>query len=229
MATTSTTSIAGLGSSYATQAGTTATDATAGALNSNSFLTMFLTQLKCQDPTNPLESYELTAQLAQFSTVEKLTQQTTLLNNLQNYASAMNNAEIASMVGKNVKAQMSTVDVGDNSVGALSYKLDSPAGVTVTVSDSNGNVVYSTSKGSQAAGTYSVDWDGKNASGARVSNGTYTVKVQAVDATSGDVSTLGTFAQGVVYSCNLDGTPTYQLTGSDGTRIAVSNVYDVSS
>ena len=45
-------------------------------LNMNSFLTMFLAQLQNQDPTNPMQSYELASQLAQFTTVQQLSQAT---------------------------------------------------------------------------------------------------------------------------------------------------------
>ncbi|MCE5333030.1 MAG: hypothetical protein LLG06_00415 [Desulfobacteraceae bacterium] len=218
--------VSGLGSTYTTL-NTTTTDSTANALDSNSFLTMFLTQLQNQDPTNPMESYELSSQLAQFSTLEKLTQQVTLLTNLQNYATSVNNAEMVSVVGKNVKASQSTVDVTADSVGALNYKLDSAATVTVTVSDSSGNVVYSTNKGAQAAGIYSVGWNGTDSTGTRVSDGTYTIDVTAVDSSTSEASTLTTYLEGAVSSCNLEGTPTYKL--SDGTKISVSSVYDIGS
>ncbi|NLI31304.1 MAG: hypothetical protein GX422_00780, partial [Deltaproteobacteria bacterium] len=45
---------------------TTSGSSSSKTLDMDAFLTMFTTQLKYQDPTNPLESYELSAQLAQF-------------------------------------------------------------------------------------------------------------------------------------------------------------------
>ena len=105
-------------------------------MNANSFMTLFLAQLQNQDPTNPMQSYELAAQLAQFTTVQELTQATSLLGNLQQYTAAINNAQITSLVGQQVTAQMNTINVSSGSPSALNYTLSTPATVTVTITDS---------------------------------------------------------------------------------------------
>ncbi|MFZ2445925.1 MAG: FlgD immunoglobulin-like domain containing protein [Syntrophobacteraceae bacterium] len=221
-----------LGSGVIPQTTTTSStqSTTANALDANSFMTMFLTQLKYQDPTNPLESYQLAAQLAQFSSVEKLTQATTLLQNIQDYSVAINNAEMASLVGKSVTAQRSAVDVKTDSVSALNYKLDSAAAnVTVAIKDSSGNVVYSESRGSQDAGSYKIEWDGKDSSGNRVSEGAYSVEVQSVD-TSGNTAAVRTTVSGTVASLSLDGaSPYYVLSGAAGTKVPVSDVLEIAT
>ena len=183
-----------LGSAFAQQTDSTSTSAssTANAMDMNSFLTMFLTQLKYQDPTNPMESYQLAAQLAQFSSVAKLTEATTTLKNIQSYSAAINNAEMASLVGKTVTGLKNTVEVKADSVSSLGYKLDSATSdVTVTIKDSTGSVVGTLNRGDQAAGSYKIEWDGKDSTGTRVAAGTYTVEVQGVD-TSGSTQSITT-------------------------------------
>jgi flagellar basal-body rod modification protein FlgD len=201
------------------------TDSTANAFDMNSFLKMFLTQLQCQDPTNPLQSYELAAQLAQFSTVAQLTTANTTLSNLQSYSAAINNADMASLVGKEVTASKSTIDVTSSSVGTLNYQLGSAATVTVSIKDANGNVVYSENKGSQDAGKYSVAWNGNNTSGSRASDGTYTCTVTAVDSL-GNSTTVQPSIEGQVYSLTLDATSPYYIL-TDGTKIMASDVIQV--
>ncbi len=218
--------IPGIGSAVSAQASTN--NAVAQSLTSsmdvNSFMRMFLAQMKYQDPTNPMESYELAAQLAQFSMVGQLTQANTLLGNLQGYVSGINNAEIASMVGKNVTAQRNTIDVKTDSVTTLDYKLDTASDVTVTIRNAKGDVVHTENRTAQEAGNYNVAWDGKDSSGTRVTAGPYTCEVQATDAL-GNVSIVTTTVNGQIYSCNLDSTtPTYTLTGPDGITIPVSDV-----
>ncbi|MEN6441071.1 MAG: flagellar hook capping FlgD N-terminal domain-containing protein [Syntrophobacter sp.] len=221
--------IQGLGSNIITPSASTATSGTSSAnsLNFNSFLTLFTTQLQHQDPNNPMESYELASQLAQFSTVAKLTEATSLLTNIQNYAVAINNSEMSSLVGKDVAAQKSTMDVTSDSVSSLKYTLDSPSTVTITVSDSDGNVVYTGSKGNLAAGTYDVGWDGKNTNGKRVSDGTYSVAVSATDA-SETVTNPTTFLKGTVSTCTLDNTNPY-YTLSSGEKVSVASVYKIAT
>ena len=78
--------------------------------DSNMFLNLMLQQLKNQDPTQPTDNTEWLSQLAQYSSLEQMTQMNTGLTNCMNYISAMYkdmsmNAEITqtlSMVGKEV-------------------------------------------------------------------------------------------------------------------------------
>jgi flagellar basal-body rod modification protein FlgD len=189
---------------------------------------MFLAQLQNQDPTNPMQSYELAAQLAQFTTVQLLTQANTQLSTIEQYSAAINNVEMASLVGKNVMAQRSEIDVASGSPTSLSYTLSAPATVSYTIQDANGNTVYSGTISSQNAGTYSIPWNGKDSSGNTVADGAYTCNVTAV-AADGTSSTVQTFVQGPVYSLNLNNPATFLLTGPGGITVPVSNVLGVSS
>ena len=190
---------------------------------------MFLTQLQNQDPTNPMQSYELASQLAQFTTVEQLSQATTSLNNIQQYSAGIDNGEITSLVGKQVTAQRSEIDVSSGSPTTLNYTLAAPATVSFTIQDSNGNTVYTGNPGSQSAGSYSVPWTGKDSSGNTVADGAYTCTVTAT-ASDGTATTVQTTVQGQVYSCNLNDQPpdipsygTQRNPGSGIERIGVSS------
>lgn len=83
---------------------------TSSTNDSNMFLNLMLQQLKNQDPTQPTDNTEWLSQLAQYSSLEQMTQMNSGLTNCMNYISAMYNdmamnAEITqtlSMVGKEV-------------------------------------------------------------------------------------------------------------------------------
>jgi len=225
--TTSTQSIYGIGSGLGTAPSATSGSSSTNSLNANSFMTLFLAQLQNQDPTSPMQSYELAAQLAQFTTVQELNQATTLLGNLQQYTAAINNGEIASLVGQQVTAQSNTMNVTSGSPSALNYTLSAPATVTVTITNSNGATVNTLNLGSQSAGSYSVPWTGKDSSGNTVADGAYTCKVTATGS-NGTPSTVVTGISGQVYSCNLNNNPpTYILSGPNGTQVPVANVFAV--
>lgn len=233
MSTTATTSTSsaqspfGIGSGLSTAPGVTASNSSSNSLNANSFMTLFLAQLQNQDPTNPMQSYELAAQLAQFTTVQELNQAATLLGNLQQYTAAINNGEIASLVGQQVTAQSSTINVSSGSPSALNYTLTAPATVTMTITDSNGATVNTLNLGSQSAGSYSVPWTGTNSSGKTVADGAYTCTVTAT-ASGGTATTVPTGVSGQVYSCNLNNNPpTYTLSGPNGMQVPVANVFAV--
>lgn len=194
----------------------------------DNFLTLFLAQLTNQDPTNPMESYELASQLAQFSTVEQLASLNEQVSALEDYLTALNNAEMINLVGKQVSATSDALQLKDGSVTGCSYTLDDAAAdVTVKVYDESGVLVTSYSTGSQDAGTYSVDWDGTDSSGNTVEDGNYTCTVQATDS-SGGTSTLTTTISGSVYSYVLEDSAGYLvLDNADGIRILPSAVTEV--
>ncbi len=82
--------------------------------DSNMFLTLMLKQLECQDPTEPMDNTEWLSQLAQYSSLEQMTQMNSGLENCAKYINAMYddmmiNSEInqtLSMIGKDVTLQI---------------------------------------------------------------------------------------------------------------------------
>jgi len=206
---------------------TSASSTSSNTMNEKSFLTLFLAQLQNQDPTNPMQSYELASQLAQFTTVEQLSQATTNLGDIQQYSANLNNGQITSLVGQQVTAQMNTITVSSGAPTTINYTLPSAATVNYTIQDSNGNTVYTGNLGSQNAGNYSVPWKGVDSSGNTVADGAYTCNVTAT-ASDGTTKTVQTTVQGQVYSCNLTSNPpTYLLTGPNGITVPVTSVSGV--
>jgi flagellar basal-body rod modification protein FlgD len=200
-----------------------------GKLDMNAFLTMFLTQLRYQDPTNPLESYELAAQLAQFSSVEKLTEVNSNMVKLQSYLMSLNNAQMVQMVGKHVVGQAQTLKVESGKSTSADYQLDVPARVGVKIYDESNTLVRTINVGSQAAGKYQVDWDGYNDAGKKVSDGLYTFNLEAVDGNGNQLGIPATVS-GLVYSFRLEqGTAYLILNGPDGIKLPAGNVIEVTS
>ena len=77
-------------------------------LGKDDFLTLLITQMQNQDPTEPMENTEFIAQMAQFSSLEQMTNMASSFEKMSNYISA---SEGASMLGKTVQ-----VNVGDATV-----------------------------------------------------------------------------------------------------------------
>jgi flagellar basal-body rod modification protein FlgD len=196
-------------------------------LGMNSFLTMFTTQLKYQDPTNPLQSHELAAQLAQFSSVEKLTELNTNLKEVKSHLASLTNAQMINLIGKEVTGLNGTLQANDGKVSSASYQLDAPAVATVKIYDEDGVLVRTISMGPQAAGRYEVKWDGRNDAGKKVADGSYSSKVEAVDG-EGKKFDIKATIHGTVYSFRLEeGVPYLILNGSDGIKLPISEVQEV--
>ncbi|NLM00536.1 MAG: flagellar hook assembly protein FlgD [Treponema sp.] len=80
-------------------------------LGKDDFLKLLLAQLANQDPTSPMENTEFIAQMAQFSSLEQMTNMSTGFTKM---ASMLRSSEAVSAIGKNVE-----IDLGDTSVSGV--------------------------------------------------------------------------------------------------------------
>src|SRR5690606_24137277 len=78
-------------------------------LDKDAFLKLFLAQLKNQDPTNTMDSHELAAQLAQFTSLEKLNSIDEGIGGLAKQNSGVQNFDVLQMVGKTVTTDSSKI------------------------------------------------------------------------------------------------------------------------
>jgi flagellar basal-body rod modification protein FlgD len=129
------------------------------------FMKMLLAQLKNQDPLNPLDGTDFAAQLAQFSSLEQLTNVSSQLESLSGNISAMNNSQMAGLIGCGVTSDGNQI-LADGTQKTLSYTLpeDAVKG-NVNIYDESGALVKTLEFGTQAAGTNSVTWDSSGLSG----------------------------------------------------------------
>ncbi|SMC19250.1 flagellar basal-body rod modification protein FlgD [Desulfacinum hydrothermale DSM 13146] len=189
----------------------------------NAFLLLFTTQLQHQDPTNPMDASDMSAQLAQFSTVEKLTQIHGQLETQQNYLASINNAQGLQFLGKTVSAAGNGIQVADGQISEASVELEKPANVTVTILDESGNAVRTLALGDLEAGRHEIAWDATDDAGNSVPDGIYTFEVTA--SANGTPVTARSLIKGDVYGFRMeDGISYLVLDDSDGLRIPVSSV-----
>ncbi len=169
---------------------------------SDRFLTLLVTQLKNQDPMNPMENAELTTQLAQMSTVEGVNKLNTTLDGLVSQFKSNQVMQGAALVGRQVLAEGDALRLG--SAGAaggagLASKADS---VKVKVLDAGGALVQTLDLGKQDAGLVRFVWDGKDAGGVSQAEGDYRFQVEA--SAAGKPVAASTYALGNVLSVSLN-------------------------
>lgn len=143
------------------------------------FLTLLTTQLKNQDPMNPLENAEVTSQLAQMSTVDGIERLNKMFQKFLDAQEASETMNAAALVGRGVLVPgkgMILTEAG----GVGGFALDTPAQrVTLSIRDSAGIEVAMMELDNVEAGSHNYVWDGTSVSGERAANGLYTVTVTA--------------------------------------------------
>src|SRR3954467_517121 len=116
------------------------------------FLKLLVTQMKNQDPLNPLDNAQVTTQLAQISTVSGIDKMNTTLSGLSTSMLAAQSAQSASLIGRQVYAAGSTLTLsGKGATGAVDVKQPADR-VTVMIADANGTVVRRLDLGPKAVG-----------------------------------------------------------------------------
>ncbi len=150
-------------------------------LNMDAFLKMFTTQLEHQDPMNPMESYELASQLAQFSTVEQLIKANEYLNYGAQYLSSINNIESMEFLEKQVKGYTDLITVKNGKPPDLVFTMKDKGIVTIRIYDESGRLVRSIEKGQLEKGDYPVGWDGLDNQGRQVPDGDYTIEIEVIN------------------------------------------------
>lgn len=143
------------------------------------FLKLLTTQLKNQDPLNPLDNAQVTSQLAQISTVSGIEKLNATLQSLVQGSLDTQTTQAAGLVGHAVLVPGSGLQLASGAaVGGV--ELDGSADeVTVTISDANGLAVKTLSLGALDAGVHNFSWDGKATNGAQAADGNYTITVAA--------------------------------------------------
>uniref|UniRef100_A0A7V2F6K1 Basal-body rod modification protein FlgD n=2 Tax=Rhodothermus TaxID=29548 RepID=A0A7V2F6K1_RHOMR len=171
-------------------------------LDKEAFLRLLVTQLRYQDPTNPLDSREFAVQLAQFSTVEQLIEINKALT-AQNdaygaLAQGIHNSVAAGLVGKVIEAEGSRIRWTGEQAAAFRFVLDGNAQqVSVQIRNESGQLVRTIQLGPQAAGEHELSWDGRDDSGKSLPAGTYILEVTATNA-EGDPIAARTMVRGRV-------------------------------
>ncbi|MFN3594032.1 MAG: flagellar hook assembly protein FlgD [Thiobacillaceae bacterium] len=145
------------------------------------FLKLLVTQLRNQDPMNPMQNAELTMQLAQMSTVEGINKLNAGLETLLGSWRASQTLQAAALIGRQVFVAGDRLQPGEDgqAVGGLELT-EAASAVTVDVLDEAGAVLRRLDLGGMAAGLSRFVWDGKDAAGVPLPlDGVYRFSVSA--------------------------------------------------
>lgn len=200
------------GTSATSSGSATASGSSVSAMQSQ-FMNLLVTQLKNQDPLNPMNNTQITSQLAQLSTVQGVQQLNSTLTSLMSSYQASQSLQASNMIGHNVLANGSTLSYTGSATNFGVNLASAADSVSVNLVNSSGQVVDSMNLGAQPGGVIPLQWSGTNTSGQSVPTGNYTIQVTAT-ASGKSVS-----AQPLVY-----GQVTSVLTGANGAQLEVSGL-----
>ncbi|MBU0472777.1 MAG: flagellar hook capping protein [Bacteroidetes bacterium] len=207
----------------------TATAQGGKAMDKEAFLELMIAQLQNQDPMNPMDGTEYAAQLAQFTSLEQLTN----LNDSMdasidaNYylTQSINNTMTATLIGKDVKLTSTTLqNIGQDDI-SFGYKLPVDVKtVTIKIYNESGALIKTIEQENNSAGEHKLSWDFSDNNGTKVPNGKYTFKVTATDAKGEDLA-ISTFGLGTIDGVRFSESGTALLV--DGVEYSLADVMEI--
>jgi flagellar basal-body rod modification protein FlgD len=179
------------------------------------FLKLLVTQLRNQDPLNPMDNAQITSQMAQISTVSGIDKLNTTMQSMAASFNAGQSLQATSMIGRSVLATGSLIGLeGGSAVGGVELAAAADR-VTVSIRDASGQLLRTLDLGAQDSGVLSFQWNGTTDSGASVAAGGYSfaveaiqggTKVEATTLSAGLVAGVTTGKSGVTLNVNGIGT-----------------------
>lgn len=191
----------------------------------DTFLKLLVTQLQNQDPLNPMEGTEFTSQIAQFSQLEQTMQGNAHLEKLTESRDYGLQALAVGTIGRDVLMPGSSGAMADGEM-TFGFKLDDRASrVEIEILDSSGRTVR-TLNGDTTSGAHTVTWDGKNDDGDVLADGTYRLRINALDV-EGTKMDAGLYTYGLVSEVTNDGSGNVSVATTDGRTAKFEDVLSI--
>jgi flagellar basal-body rod modification protein FlgD len=204
-------------------------------MGKDDFLLLLVTQLRFQDPLNPMENTEFVSQLAQFRSMESSSNIETAIKNLdesfqgtvkaQNYAAqSITNTSAVSLIGKQVRLKQTDIDwiASAGKDVKLNVNLGNNKAAVLQIKDKEGTIIKSiqVEKNNNSSET-PVEWDGTDDQGKIVETGKYEIHFENEDNDSSLYAFVQNTATGIRYTA--DGA----MIKVGGQELSVGKILDV--
>jgi len=154
-----------------------------GDLGQKDFLKLMTTQLRNQDPFEPMDNGEFLGQLASFGTVSGINDLKAEIQKLTGTLTSDQSLQAASMIGREVLVPGKYAELATG--GAIKVAVELPNSVSnlkIGIYDLSGQLIREVSLGSQSPGTVAFNWDGLATDGVAVPSGRYEIRAEAISA-----------------------------------------------
>ncbi len=189
-------------------------------MDKDAFMKLMLAQMKNQDPTNPLKSHEMAAQLAQFSSVEQMQNMNTTLTDIRNGQRPAENFQALNFIGKAVSGDSSKITrVKGDKAHDINFNLpDNAKSVTIKVRNSDGDIIRKLEMKNLKSGANNISWNGQNEQGVNAPTGDYQMIIEAV-ATNDHKLAVKTDFDGVITGVNYSAEGPVLLVGTQSIKL----------
>ena len=194
-------------------------------LDKQAFLQLLITELKNQNPLEPMKNKDLIEQLSQLTSLENITNMTKSVMDFVEANSSFMKAQAASMIGKTVVVRSNDITLQDGKAPAIFFNLKEPAKVVLKIVDDKGKTVFYKDLGELKEGLQYYTWDGRNNEGIAVPDGIYHYFVYKINP-DGTQEEIGGLDTGKVEAVQFDGKNIDIIV--NGRKYPISSIVEIS-
>ncbi len=196
-------------------------------LGKSDFLNLMMTQMSNQDPLDPMKSEQMMQQMAALGTVEQLQNLNVKMDKMVSLQDEMSRSSAFAYLDKDVKIGTDSLQIREGITAPAAYSVSGNADkVFAHIISPEGEAIRKIDLGSQAKGSHSFIWDGKDSDGDVVSNGTYKYRIVA-STEDGEKIDVNLFKAGRISGVDFeDGRPVATINGE---KLPLSNIKGASN
>ncbi len=148
-------------------------------LDKDAFFKLMLAQMKNQDPTNPMKSHEMAAQLASFSSLEQMQNINTTLTEMRGAQKPTENFQALNLIGKAVMGDSSQIiRTRQDKEHEVHFELPTEADITIRIRNADGAVVRTYDLKGLKKGANKINWNGEDSGGVKLPEGEYQALIE---------------------------------------------------
>ncbi|WP_029149140.1 flagellar hook assembly protein FlgD [Methylophilus sp. 5] len=202
-----------------TRSSTSTTDET-----QDRFMTLLVTQMKNQDPLNPMDNAQVTSQMAQLNTVTGINKLNETMSSLIGSVQLGQAYQATSMIGRNVLVEGKTLTHTETG-GYFGVNVPNGAdSLSVAIKNGSGATVRTLTFGKQDVGVNALSWDGKLDDGTTAPSGDYSYEITAKTGDNTVTSTALSLAQVQSVTTSTSGA---KLNLSNNTTVSASDISEI--
>jgi flagellar basal-body rod modification protein FlgD len=194
--------------------------------NFQSFLELLTTQLQNQNPLSPLDTNQFTQQLVEFAGVQEQLNTNDSLSTLVSLQQTAAATQALTFVGKTAIVSGNTAALTSSAAASWGLNVPSNANVTINITNSSGQTVYTTTTAMTAGNNQTFSWNGQGSDGTTWPAGSYTLSATATDS-SGNAVGITSEVAGTVSAVNLSQSPPLlTINGQSYTTTQIQSISD---
>ncbi|MFN8945181.1 MAG: flagellar hook assembly protein FlgD [Pseudobdellovibrionaceae bacterium] len=188
-------------------------------LDKDAFFKLMLAQMKNQDPTNPMKSHEMAAQLANFSSLEQMQNMNGTLTEMKNSAKPAEQFQALSLIGRSGAGDSTdVVRTKDDRDHDFKFEIPTEANVTVRIKNPDGAIIRTYELNNLKKGDNSLTWNGQDETGRVVPAGNYQFLAEAKSA-QGQKIAVKTAFDGLITGVNFTSEGPVLMVGKQTVRL----------